>query len=78
MNKRCIKFRDTWAAPGSQLFEALEAGDTARADSIYTECEIALLRSYGIPDHHMFEVVGSSGKIRLFSKYERKCAGLRY
>lgn len=39
MNKRAIKYRDTHAAPGSELFEALEAGDMARADSIYRKCD---------------------------------------
>lgn len=42
MNKRSIKYRDTWAAPGSDLFAALEAGDTQRADAIYRECEARL------------------------------------
>lgn len=55
MNARCIRYRDTWAAPSSQLFEALEAGDVVRANRIYTECEIALYRSYGLPDHHIFK-----------------------
>lgn len=39
-HKKCRRYRDTWAAPGSQLFEALEAGDRTRADRIYTICEM--------------------------------------
>lgn len=39
MNKRAIRYRDTWAAPGSQLFEALEAGDMKKAAEIYDRCE---------------------------------------
>ncbi len=39
MNHRSIRYRDTWAAPGSQLHAALEDGDTKRAEEIYRQCE---------------------------------------
>jgi hypothetical protein len=39
MNKRSIQYRDTWAAPGSQLHAALTDGNKRLADSIYTQCE---------------------------------------
>lgn len=39
MHAKSKPYRDTWAAPGSQLHEALESGDTARAERIYQECE---------------------------------------
>lgn len=54
MNARCIKYRDTWAAPGSQLFEVLDAGDTVRADSIYMECESEYLRYNKCASHNRF------------------------
>jgi hypothetical protein len=61
MNKRSIKYRDTWAAPGSQLFEALESGDAARADRIYKECEIALRLSQGERPADVFECLPNDG-----------------
>lgn len=39
MNSKSIRYRDTYAAPGSQLFEALEAGQTIKAVDIYLSCE---------------------------------------
>jgi hypothetical protein len=39
MNKRSIRYRDTWAAPGSQLHAALTDGNKKLAESIYTQCE---------------------------------------
>lgn len=39
MNHRSIRYRDTWAAPGSQLHAAIEDGDTKRAEAIYRQCE---------------------------------------
>lgn len=39
MHKNSKRYRDTWAAPGSQLFEALESGDSKRAAYIYEVCE---------------------------------------
>lgn len=42
MNRRAIKYRDTNAAPGSDLHAALEAGDTQRAEQIYRQCEARL------------------------------------
>lgn len=39
MHVKAKPYRDTWAAPGSQLFEALEAGDAKKAAEIYEECE---------------------------------------
>lgn len=67
MNKRSIKYRDTWAAPGSQLFEALEAGDMARADRIYKEYEIALRLSQGERPADVFECLPGDG-LRLLTK----------
>jgi hypothetical protein len=39
MNKRSIRYRDTWAAPGSQLHAALEDGNKPLAEKIYAEWE---------------------------------------
>jgi hypothetical protein len=39
MNHRAKKYRDTHAAPGSQLYAALEAGDKELAERIYQQCE---------------------------------------
>lgn len=47
MNKYSVKYRDTWAAPGSQLFEALMANDMQRAERIYRECEAERVRLEG-------------------------------
>lgn len=41
MNKNCIKYKDTSAAPGSKLHEALLAKDMKAAERIYQECEKA-------------------------------------
>lgn len=48
MNARCIKYRDTYAAPGSELFAALDAGNKAKAESIYQACEARLRLEQGI------------------------------
>lgn len=39
MHRNAIKFKDTWAAPGSQLHAALEDRDLALARKIYDQCE---------------------------------------
>lgn len=39
MNKRAIKFRDVWVAPGSECFAALEAGQVIKAMEIVMRCE---------------------------------------
>jgi hypothetical protein len=39
MNKRSIRYKDTWAAPGSRLHAALEDGNKKLAEQIYQECE---------------------------------------
>lgn len=39
MNRNSIRYRDTWAAPGSALYSALEASDTKLAERIYQQCE---------------------------------------
>jgi uncharacterized protein (DUF1778 family) len=44
---KCLRYKDTWAAPGSQLYEALENGDKAKAEAIYQECEVAFKRLTG-------------------------------
>ncbi|WGN90734.1 hypothetical protein [Burkholderia phage vB_BglM_WTB] len=35
--EKCKRFEDTWAAPGSALYEAIEAGDLKKAKAIYDE-----------------------------------------
>lgn len=40
MNSKSIKYRDTWAAPGSQLHAALEAGDRVLAEKLYQQGEL--------------------------------------
>jgi hypothetical protein len=47
MNSKSIKYRDTTAAPGSQLYQALEDGDQAKAKAIYEQCEQDLARLEG-------------------------------
>ncbi|CAG9229378.1 hypothetical protein [Burkholderia vietnamiensis] len=39
MHIKAIKFKDTWAAPGSQLHAALEDKDLVLARKIYDQCE---------------------------------------
>ncbi|MGN8188572.1 hypothetical protein ACTJLD_21550 [Burkholderia sp. 22088] len=39
MHVKAIKFKDTWAAPGSQLHAALEGKDFELAREIYDRCE---------------------------------------
>ncbi|MEZ2310806.1 hypothetical protein AB6809_29600 [Paraburkholderia sp. RCC_158] len=39
MNNRSIRYKDTWAAPGSRLHAALEDGNKKLAEQIYQECE---------------------------------------
>lgn len=58
MNKRSIKYRDTWAAPGSDLFAALEAGDKQKAESIYQACE-ARLRLEQLPPVRSYAEYGA-------------------
>jgi hypothetical protein len=41
VNKRCIKYKDVWAAPGSQLHEALLAGDMKVVERLYQEGLVA-------------------------------------
>jgi hypothetical protein len=41
MNRRSIQFKDTWAAPGSQLHAALTDGNKKLALKIYHECDDA-------------------------------------
>ena len=41
MHRNSIKFRDTGAAPGSKLHEALQNKDMKLAERIYQECERA-------------------------------------
>jgi hypothetical protein len=35
----CLKYKDTWAAPGSKLYDALQDRDYKKAEAIYKECE---------------------------------------
>lgn len=44
---KCKRFRDVYAAPGSQLFQALEDGDRKKAAAIYDECERLLAKEQG-------------------------------
>jgi hypothetical protein len=37
MNSKSKKFKDTYAAPGSSLYKALEEGDQKKAAQIYKE-----------------------------------------
>jgi hypothetical protein len=39
MHVKSVPYKDTHAAPGSALFEALAAGDTDKAAQIYAQCE---------------------------------------
>jgi hypothetical protein len=43
----CKRFKDTWAAPGSQLYAALEDDDRKKASAIYYECEKRLAIEQG-------------------------------
>jgi hypothetical protein len=52
MHRKSIKYRDTWAAPGSDLFAALEAGDAKKADAIYAACEARLKFEQGYRWEH--------------------------
>jgi hypothetical protein len=37
--KKCLPFKDTWAAPNSELYAALELKDNQKAAMIYERCE---------------------------------------
>lgn len=50
MNSKAIKFKDTWAAPGSQLHQALVDGDINLATKIYHACERDLKKLEGRED----------------------------
>ncbi|MFW6855309.1 hypothetical protein ACODYM_28880 [Burkholderia gladioli] len=39
MHRNAIKFKDTWAAPGSQLHQALVDQNLKLAERIYRQCE---------------------------------------
>jgi hypothetical protein len=39
MHRNCIRYKDTTAAPGSQLHAALTDKDAPRAEAIYRQCE---------------------------------------
>ncbi|QRE00496.1 hypothetical protein [Burkholderia phage BCSR129] len=41
---RCIRYKDTWAAPGSALHQALTDGNKKAAEKIYNECERRLAK----------------------------------
>ncbi len=43
-HKVCLPFKDTWAAKGSELYEALEAKDFVKAKAIYDRCEEARVK----------------------------------
>jgi hypothetical protein len=46
---KCKRYRDVWVAPGTQMFEALEAGDTKKAAQIYEQCELERQASMFMP-----------------------------
>jgi hypothetical protein len=50
MHKKSIQFKDTWAAPGSQLHQALVDGEINLATKIYHECENARKKLEGRED----------------------------
>jgi hypothetical protein len=50
MHKNAIRYRDTWAAPGSQLFEAVINAQHALAERIYRECEKRLTDEQKLPE----------------------------
>jgi hypothetical protein len=52
---------------GSQLFEALESGDKAKADQIYIECEIQRRVAEGERPESVYECL-PGGVLRLFNK----------
>lgn len=37
--EKCKRYKDVIVAPGTQMFEALEAGDSQAAEKIYRQCE---------------------------------------
>lgn len=39
MHRKSLPYLDTYAAPGSQLHEALTLGETSKAKRIYEQCE---------------------------------------
>jgi len=38
MHRDCIRYKDTWAAPGSKLHEALTGKDEESAEALYQKC----------------------------------------
>lgn len=47
MYRNCKTYRDVKVAPGSQLYQALEDGDQAKAKAIYEQCEKDLAKLEG-------------------------------
>jgi hypothetical protein len=39
MHRKSLPYKDTWAAPGSQLYLALENNNMGLAKAIYEQCE---------------------------------------
>jgi hypothetical protein len=39
MKRRYKAYKDTLVAPGTNLWQALEDGDTVKAEALYQECE---------------------------------------
>jgi hypothetical protein len=50
MHRNCKTYRDVKVAPGSQLYQALEDGDKAKAAAIYEQCEKDLAKLEGRKD----------------------------
>lgn len=38
MSPKCKRFKDVFAAPGSELYQALVDGDHKKAEKVYKEC----------------------------------------
>lgn len=51
MHRNCIKYKDVWAAPGSNLHAALTEKKAELAAKLYKECqerEATLNKRYGV------------------------------
>jgi len=53
--QRCIRFKDTWAAPGSALHAALTDGDKPKAIRIYNECERNRAKERGEHSYYAYD-----------------------
>jgi hypothetical protein len=64
MHVKATQYKDTWAAPGSALYAALEAKDYDLADYLYHEAYVEYLRWNGTPEQYAKQQVLFNGLVK--------------